>query len=252
MRWFRFYNDAMRHPKVAQLTDAQFRLWVEVLCVASENDGIIPPLDTLKTVLRRRLDHLKGAFKALLKAGLIDALSDGYAPHGWDKRQYKSDSSTERSRKHRENCNVAATPAATAPDTDTDTEAEKIPPKAPRKRWVGKPDSVSDELWQEWRGFRKSAFTQTALKGFQREADKAGWSLSDAMRKSMERGWQGFEADWVKGKTNGQNADKRDGVAKALDRQLGFDDAAGEAGRYDAGEGGGNRALPAPRSSGMR
>lgn len=124
MRWFRFYNDAMRNPKVAQLSDAHFRLWVELLCMASEYDGRIPHEESLKALLRRRLDHLKAGLSALLKAGLIDALEDGYTPHDWDKRQYKSDLSTERSRKHREKCNVAETVSATAPDTDTETDTE--------------------------------------------------------------------------------------------------------------------------------
>ena len=116
----------------------------------------------------------------------------------------------------------------------------KEPPKAPRKRWVGKPDSVSDSLWGEWRDYRKSVFTETALAGFQREADKAGWTISAALTESMERGWQGFKADWVKDKSNGRsngngNHDKRDGVAKALDRRIGLDPFAGPAERSDAG-----------------
>jgi len=119
-RWFRFYADAMRNPKVASLNDQQFRLWTELLSVAAENDGHIPPEQTLKHVLKRRLDHLSRGLKELIRAGLIDALKDGYTPHDWDKRQYISDSSTERSRKWRQKRNVAAT----APDTDTDTDTD--------------------------------------------------------------------------------------------------------------------------------
>ena len=79
-RWFRFYADAMRNPKVAALSDAEFRLWVELLAVASENDGHIPPVELLKHVLKRRLDHLLRGLEALLRALLIDVLSDGYEP----------------------------------------------------------------------------------------------------------------------------------------------------------------------------
>jgi hypothetical protein len=42
----------------------------------------------------------------------------GYEPHGWSERQYISDTSTHRVRKHREKRNVSVTP----PDTETDTE----------------------------------------------------------------------------------------------------------------------------------
>jgi hypothetical protein len=123
MQWFRFYNDTMRHPKVAKLTDAQFRLWAELLCVASENDGAIPGAEDLKHVLKRRLDHLLTGLKGLLKAGLITPYGDGYRPHNWDKRQYKSDSSAERVRKHRDEKKRYSN----ALDTETDTETELEP-----------------------------------------------------------------------------------------------------------------------------
>lgn len=117
-RWFRFYADAMRHPKVARLNDGQFRLWVELLSVASENDGHIPPADDLKHMLKRRLDHLLRGLDDLIRASLIDPLDHGYEPHGWKKRQYKSDVSTDRVRKYRGKGNVSET----APDTETETE----------------------------------------------------------------------------------------------------------------------------------
>lgn len=117
-RWFRFYSDAMRHPKIARLSDKDFRLWCELLCVAAERQGKIPPLDDLKHLLRRRLDHLSTGVDRLISSGLITLLSDGYKPHGWDERQYISDTSYDRVRKHRQKCNVSVTP----PDTDTDTE----------------------------------------------------------------------------------------------------------------------------------
>lgn len=117
-RWFRFYADAMRHPKVARLNDAQFRLWVELLSVAAENDGRIPPADDLKHMLKRRLDHLLRGLDDLIRASLIDPLDHGYEPHGWKKRQYKSDVSTDRVRKYRAKGNVSET----APDTETETE----------------------------------------------------------------------------------------------------------------------------------
>ncbi|TXH10351.1 MAG: hypothetical protein E6R03_15565 [Hyphomicrobiaceae bacterium] len=122
-RWFRFYSDAVRNPKVARLTDKEFRLWVELLAVASENDGLIPGLDDLKHMLRRRLDHLSTGVERLISVGLIDALATGYAPHNWDKFQYKSDVSTTRVQKHRAKRNVSETP----PDTETEDSVEGKP-----------------------------------------------------------------------------------------------------------------------------
>jgi hypothetical protein len=117
-RWFRLYADAMRNPKVLRLTDRQFRLWVQLLSVASENDGHIPCAADLRLTLGVRLDHLQGGLNDLIKGGLIDASGDGYEPHNWSKFQYKSDTSRERVAKHRAARNVTVTP----PDTDTETE----------------------------------------------------------------------------------------------------------------------------------
>jgi hypothetical protein len=117
-RWFRFYADAMRNPKVARLTDKEFRLWVELLAVASEHGGSIPHLDDLKHILKRRLDHLSTGVERLISMGLIDALAVGYEPHNWSKFQYKSDTSNERVTRHRAKRNVTVTP----PDSDTETE----------------------------------------------------------------------------------------------------------------------------------
>jgi len=50
----------------------------------------------------------------------------------------------------------------------------------------------------EHRKTKKAPITKTALDGFQREATKAGVSIHDAVRISIERGWQGFNADWIK------------------------------------------------------
>lgn len=118
-RWFRFYSDAIRNPKVAALSDSDYRLWTELLSVAADNDGLIPCLEALKSLLRRRSDHLYAAVERLVKGGLIDRVEDGFEPHNWRKFQYKSDSSTDRVKRFRAvSRNVSETP----PDTETDTE----------------------------------------------------------------------------------------------------------------------------------
>ena len=43
---------------------------------------------------------------------------------------------------------------------------------------------------------KSAPITETALKGFQREAAKAGISLSDAITIAIERNWRGFSASW--------------------------------------------------------
>ena len=50
--------------------------------------------------------------------------------------------------------------------------------------------------WIQLRKTKKAAITKTALEGMQREADKAGISLTDALRICCEKGWAGFDSTW--------------------------------------------------------
>ena len=68
---------------------------------------------------------------------------------------------------------------------------------------VAPPDGVSSEVWQEFtkhRKAKKAAVTPLVIKGIAEQAEKAGWSLENALRETVVRGWQSFQADWVTGK----------------------------------------------------
>ena len=72
-----------------------------------------------------------------------------------------------------------------------------------KKLIADKPESVSQEVWDEYVSLRKqkrTTVTPLVIKGIEREAEKAGLSLQDALVTCIERGWQGFKADWVKEK----------------------------------------------------
>lgn len=73
----------------------------------------------------------------------------------------------------------------------------------PQNNKIIKPDSVSDEVWQDFlshRKIKKATLTPTALKIIQIEAEKAGWDLESALSESISRGWTGFKSEWVKNK----------------------------------------------------
>jgi uncharacterized protein YdaU (DUF1376 family) len=66
---------------------------------------------------------------------------------------------------------------------------------------INTPDGVSESLFKDYlevRKGKKAKWTETALKGLQREADKAKMSLSEVMQLCCERGWAGFKAEWAK------------------------------------------------------
>lgn len=82
---------------------------------------------------------------------------------------------------------------------EPEPEPYKKEPKGSKK--VERPADVDPDLWSDFLAHRRShraTLTETALKGFEREATKAKLTLSQAIRISIERGWRGFKADWIK------------------------------------------------------
>ena len=97
------------------------------------------------------------------------------------------------------------------------------------------PEGVLNEVWKDFIDLRKAKrapLNGTALKGIEREAAKAGWTLNDALAESVARGWQSFKAEWVKERTKGNGSRETESMGRteraaiqAL-RDLGFAQAA--------------------------
>jgi uncharacterized protein YdaU (DUF1376 family) len=67
------------------------------------------------------------------------------------------------------------------------------------------PNGVSLDVWDSFVAQRKASravITETVIKSIQREANKAGWTLEQALAECAARGWRGFKADWVVEKQN--------------------------------------------------
>ena len=63
------------------------------------------------------------------------------------------------------------------------------------------PPGVSVQVWSDFMAVRKakrSPVTETALRGIEREATNAGWTLEQALAECAARGWVGFKAEWVR------------------------------------------------------
>jgi len=57
---------------------------------------------------------------------------------------------------------------------------------------------VVEQIARDWVKQRKTKPTLTAIDGIQREAQKAGVSMNQALTIACTRGWQSFKADWIK------------------------------------------------------
>lgn len=84
------------------------------------------------------------------------------------------------------------------PETETETETKTE--KKQKATDVATPDGVSQSVWDDFKTLRKAKkapITQRAVDGIIVEANKAGWSLEQALTECVVRGWQSFKAEWV-------------------------------------------------------
>ena len=79
-------------------------------------------------------------------------------------------------------------------------------PKKENATSVACPDSVSQQVWNDWMTVRKEkkakTLTETGWNGFVKQVEKAGWSLEQAISHCCLKQWVGFEASWVAPKSN--------------------------------------------------
>jgi uncharacterized protein YdaU (DUF1376 family) len=93
-------------------------------------------------------------------------------------------------------------------DVELPTPTPTPTPVLKNTRAIAPPVGVADSVWSDFCQHRKAKgakLTQTAMDGITREADKAGWTLENALRECCSRGWTGFKADWVADKQTHSN-----------------------------------------------
>ena len=142
--WFRLYSEFAHDPKVQSMSEAMQRRLIMVLCMRCGNDHVTLQDDEVAFHWRISNEELADTKALFIRKGFID---EDWNPLNWDKRQFVSDSSAERIRRHREHkkqaCNVTVTP----PDTDTDTDTESKHRAAKRKQDV---DPTFERAWIEY------------------------------------------------------------------------------------------------------
>lgn len=149
MQWFRFYTEAISDKKLRRIARDNnesmahvLGVWAIVLSMASDSpvrgqlliSNDVPA--TIEDIEDAAGCNVTATFQKLLVTGLVTELvtNDGktvYIIPAWDKRQFDSDSSATRVRKHRERQKAAKSNDGVtlqkrfcnAPDTDTDTDS---------------------------------------------------------------------------------------------------------------------------------
>lgn len=103
--WFRYYIETLHDPKVQNLPGDVFKTWVNLLCLASEGNGGLPPIKDIAFILRLSAKVVQSRISRLVADELLDLITTGegeiLTPHNWAKRQFVSDHSADRVRKFR-------------------------------------------------------------------------------------------------------------------------------------------------------
>jgi hypothetical protein len=96
-------------------------------------------------------------------------------------------------------CAASATQTPSTPPANAhlDVSVSVVVSEDEKRSRAAPPDGVSVSVWNDYLKTRGKKLTETGLKGLQREAAKAGYSLQQALEVCCERGWRGFKADWV-------------------------------------------------------
>jgi hypothetical protein len=117
--WFRLYSEFSTDPKVQSMPEEMQRRLVMAFCLRCSNDHVT--LQDCDVAFHWRIsnDQLKTTKALFIEKGVIN---DAWDVLNWNKRQFISDSSAERVRRHRAKNKKACNVTVTAPDTDTDTE----------------------------------------------------------------------------------------------------------------------------------
>ena len=130
--WFRVYDYLVDDPKVQQLEPSLFKALINLWCLTSANNGVLPPINEIAFKLRMKPQKAQRVLDALKAAGLFEDDEKGMHPHNWEGRQYKSDvedpTVAERMRRYRNkqrNGSVTRPVTLRSSETETDTEAEK-------------------------------------------------------------------------------------------------------------------------------
>lgn len=167
MEWFRFWNGTLNSLKVQSLKPDVFKTWVNLLCLASQEDdgGLLPYRDEIAFSLRINDRLLTGHLSILCEAGLLEEEEGNRLRiHDWHEWQPAHDDPAERMRRYRErkrnvtgngnvaqplrnakrnaNRNCSAPRARSDSETETETDKDNNPLPPTRGKIV---ESLSEE-----------------------------------------------------------------------------------------------------------
>ena len=112
MPWLRIDDGFASHPKLASLTDRQFRVWLRVLCYCARVQD--PSVD--EVALREIKGLEKGNVARFAELGLLDPQGQDYEVHDWCKYLPKDATNATRQARYRARRNAQRNGSPPLPD----------------------------------------------------------------------------------------------------------------------------------------
>lgn len=250
--WLRLYKEFAHDPKVQTMSEAMQRRLIMLFCLRCGNaDATLHATDEIAFWMRISDAELVETKALFLQKGFIE---EDWSIKNWDKRQVRSDSSTERSRKHRADknkvtkrpCNVAATEMQRPVDTEQIQNREEESKKNIIKKVSRRLPKVSLQTWEKNYGpisseqlldfaREKSWSEQTLAENitlFRRKCEIKNYDYTNFIKAFMTWTWE--EKPKNNEVNNGKSQQARNSIARGLAMLAGEPQGTGAVGRADS------------------
>lgn len=226
--WIKMRGNLWDDPRVSKLCDltdcGESQIvgglyWLWATADQHTEDGVMPGL-TLRQIDRKT--GIVGFGAALCDIGWLADHPEGvriikFEEHNGESAKRRSSDAQRKANVRKVSDKLRTDDGQNADELRRIAELEKEKEKE-KRRGEGKeekqkpaPDgelfaNIAPQIVADFKAMRKkqrAEITKTAIDGIEREAEKAGLSLEDALRMCCERGWRGFKAEWVTPQSRG-------------------------------------------------
>jgi hypothetical protein len=211
---FQFYpSDWLRDTALRSCSTGARGLWMDMICYMHEGNPyghlkvgdkvILAP--NLARMVGETLEVVEGWLNELVEAGVYDLTSDGVI---FSRRMIRDENLRNiRALGGKLGGNPALKDISKVNLKVVQEDKQKPTPSSSSssssssiKNNIDRPEDVSQSVWDDFllhRKAKKATVTETVLSSIRREANKAKWTMEDALKETCARNWQSFKAEWV-------------------------------------------------------
>lgn len=199
--WFRMYCEFATDPKVQSMSEAMQRRLTMLFCLQGKGELTKLSMDEIAFALRIDRETLHETLQLFQDKGFTD--ENGHLIN-WDRRQYRSDNSTDRVKKYRaktkgNNDETKVKRFSNAEETSPDTETDSDKKKTEKEKFV-RPDWIPADAWRDYEEMRnriRKPMTDRARVLAVSDLDKLraeGWDPRTILESAVKNSWQGLFA----------------------------------------------------------